>query len=48
MGKYVIKKTNTGFKFVKWTGATDATTASASVVKKSGPEAAIAIFEVDE
>lgn len=35
----------TGFKFVKWTGATDATTASASVVKKSGPEAAIAIFE---
>ena len=36
---------NTGFKFVKWTGATDATTASASVVKKSGPEAAIAIFE---
>lgn len=35
----------TGYKFVKWTGATNATTATASVVKKSGPEAAIAIFE---
>jgi len=38
----------TGYKFVKWTGATDATTAQASVVKKAGPEAAIAIFEADE
>ncbi len=36
---------NTGYKFVKWTGATDATTATASVVTNGTPQAAVAIFE---
>ncbi len=35
----------TGFRFVKWSGATDATTATASVVTNGTPQAAVAIFE---
>ena len=38
---------NTGYHFVKWAGATNATTATASVVTKGQPEGAIAIFEAD-
>lgn len=37
----------TGYRFVKWTGATDATTATASVVTNGQPQAAVAIFEED-
>jgi hypothetical protein len=50
-GEYAVGTTltltaepKTGYKFVKWTGATNATTATANVVKKAGPEAATAIF----
>lgn len=53
-GEYALGTTLTltaapkqGYKFVKWTGATEATTLVASVVKKNGPEVAVAIFEAD-
>lgn len=36
---------NTGYRFVKWSGATNATTATASVVTNGTPQAAVAIFE---
>lgn len=38
---------NTGYHFVKWAGATNATTATANVVTKGQPESAVAIFEAD-
>ena len=34
-----------GYKFVKWMGASNATTATANVVTKGQPESAVAIFE---
>ena len=37
----------TGYHFVKWAGATNATTATANVVTKGQPESAVAIFEAD-
>lgn len=37
-----------GYKFVKWAGASNATTATANVVTKGQPESAVAIFEEDE
>ena len=35
----------TGYKFVKWTGATDSTNATTNVVTSGQPQAAVAIFE---
>ncbi|MBR6275929.1 MAG: hypothetical protein IKR31_03220 [Prevotella sp.] len=35
----------TGYRFVKWQGASNATTATANVVTKGQPESAVAIFE---
>ena len=35
----------TGYKFVRWMGASNATTATANVVTKGQPESAVAIFE---
>ena len=37
----------TGYHFVTWAGATNATTATANVVTKGQPESAVAIFEAD-
>ena len=36
-----------GYKFVKWAGASNATTATANVVTKGQPESAVAIFEAE-
>ena len=36
-----------GYKFVKWQGASNATTATANVVTKGQPESAVAIFEAE-
>lgn len=35
-----------GYEFVKWTGATDSTTATTNVVTNGRPQAAVAIFKV--
>jgi uncharacterized repeat protein (TIGR02543 family) len=37
-----------GYKFVKWQGASNATTATANVVTKGQPESAVAIFEAED
>lgn len=36
-----------GYKFVKWAGASNATTTTANVVTKGQPESAVAIFEAE-